>query len=135
MKALTVVLAVFSLFAIAVPGYAETVHLRGDIPFEFVAAGRAMPAGEYDLASSPAMPGIWVLSGPNSPAGLFLMLDGRASKSGDGQPRLVFVRYGDQLFLNQVWTSQRVLRVRYSSTERLLAGKPAPSGTVTIAMR
>ena len=136
MRALTVVLAVLSVFAVAVPGYGESTRLSGTIPFAFVAGDQTLPAGEYTLASSQAGPGTWILNGKSKQAGLYLATTAGNHKTANESPRLVFSRYGDQYFLSQIWIrdSDCVLQLPVSKTERSAAKTSAARGTTTVAM-
>lgn len=77
--------------------------LKVDIPFDFIVGGMHLPAGHYTLLH---------LSGPNN-----IMLrnaegHGEAvvqvsvtnSELGKGEAKLVFAKYGDKVFLSQIWT-------------------------------
>lgn len=135
---LTVLLAALGLLAaVAVPAYGETVRLMGTIPFDFMVGNETLPAGDYTLAATSALPGGWVISGPAHRAGLFLVTIAGEKKKTGVSPRLLFSCYGDRYFLAQIWTgaSDHVRQVRISRTERAIAKASAARGAATIAMR
>lgn len=77
--------------------------LKVDIPFDFTVGGMHLPAGQYTLLH---------LSGPNNIMLRNAQGHGEAvvqvsvtnSELGEGEAKLVFTRYGDKVFLSQVWT-------------------------------
>jgi hypothetical protein len=123
--------------AVAVPARAETIRLSGTIPFSFVVGDRTMPAGEYTLSETAAVPGRWVISGRADRAGSFLVTSASKKKSAGETPKLVFSRYEDRYFLSQIWTSaaDHVFQAPVSRTERRVARTIAARGTTMVAVR
>jgi len=96
----------------------ETVSVS--IPFDYFAAGKILPAGEYTVQSGVAN-GVLVLR--NRENGMSAMVTGSFVES--NKPRadasLLFHRYGDRYFLSEIWTSPGSsygLRLRPSNAER-----------------
>lgn len=124
--------------------------MRANIPFDFIVAGKKMPAGEYSIGRAQQDAGDDVL--------LITSLRGRASAVRSTTPIetsvpkydavLVFHRYQDQYFLFQVWpagsTTGRVLSesrierelersLAVNSAAGKMTGKAGAVETVTIA--
>jgi hypothetical protein len=126
MKKSLVLLAVLALAAVvAVPASAQSSTLKANIPFEFSAGSRVMPAGDYTLDGSLSSSVVLIRSVDSSSAGY---LSARASLTAPGasseQDKLIFHRVGDQYFLRQIVDGSRSLvrDIPMSSTERELAG-------------
>jgi hypothetical protein len=106
-KKTLMVLAISSLvLVLAAPLAAETVRLTANIPFEFMASQRTLPAGEYSVESLILnAPGIMCIRSEDSHYGVFVLsnpLGSPADKTRE-EARLVFHRYGNQYFLSEVW--------------------------------
>lgn len=96
--------------------------LTVDVPFEFVAGGMNLPAGQYDVlhVTSPD----WVmLKNSEAHATAVLLVHWSSAPVSQSTPRLVFNRYGEKYFLSQVWTeyNNEVHDCFKSSAERVLA--------------
>src|ERR1700733_1275226 len=90
------------LAAVTATGQGNPVVLKADIPFPFVVANHALPAGHYVVSTL----GEQTIRIANShKQGAFVLtsrVDGRASES---LGNLVFYRYEDSYFLAQVWNA------------------------------
>ena len=142
MKKSLVLLAVLALAAVAaVPASAQSATLKANIPFEFHAGSKVMPAGEYTVD------GGW-----NSNVALIRSVDSHsagyisapASQTSPGASRqvekLVFNHVGDQYFLRQIVNGSLSLvrDLPKSSTERELDRSSASASareTVVILAR
>ena len=131
---LTAVLTATFLLGLNISAPAE--DLDGTIvtvPFEFVAGGVTLPAGEYRVnrVSSNGDPELAIRSYNNK--GTFLLpiaFDGVA----DGQPKLSFEQVGDKHFLSQVETLRGVYTFGVPRAAEALArvkdqGTSSPSGS------
>src|SRR4051812_44098262 len=94
---LFVLMAVFvSSLAIA-PANAQS-GLVANIPFNFVVGKTAMKAGSYRVQSQ----GAFVAVSGEGQTSYVLLLPGGDAADRNGQPYLVFTRYGSESFLNKV---------------------------------
>jgi hypothetical protein len=96
---------VITLAAAAVSANAQSSDklVVADIPFEFVVADQAMPAGEYRVKpTSLAGNGLLIQSADASHSAIRLTnaIDPKKNRT---QARLVFRRYGERYFLSEVW--------------------------------
>ncbi|HME10723.1 MAG TPA: hypothetical protein VKG25_26950 [Bryobacteraceae bacterium] len=81
---------------------AQIVNLKANIPFDFHAGKRVMPAGEYQIHGE----GSWFLVHPadgDKPVTSFLTFSAIGDESNRGEPRIEFKRYGNTYFLATIW--------------------------------
>lgn len=96
----------------------QTLTLKANIPFEFYAGEKRMPAGNYRV--EPLSPGAIRLTNADSFASvIFFTL--RAPESKDSSPRIVFKAYGDEKYLSELWWGQNGSTTVPSPKERELA--------------
>ena len=77
--------------------------LRIDVPFEFSVADRVMPAGSYDVVSTPGLLRVYSHTSRRGVLVTWNYID--AGAKGDTRGRLIFHKYGDQYFLAEAWVS------------------------------
>ena len=82
---------------------AQTVHMRVRVPFNFIAAGATLPAGEYDIQSLGTNEKTLAIRNQNSSAGLLVFSNPCESLNASSSTKLVFHRYGDRYFLAELW--------------------------------
>ncbi len=93
----------FLLIAVAAPLAAQGSKLTANIPFEFTVAGKAMPAGEYEVWKVPAAAAIVVRDvNQRTSAVSVAMRDLVTSRHPAADTRLIFHRYGNQYLLHAV---------------------------------
>ena len=117
----------FSLLSLAVMLAAGAVYgnsagpLTANIPFDFSAGNKTLPAGVYTVMPLTTQNVLRIRHEDSRAAALVITNDAPAQRGPD-QTRLVFHRYGDQYFLAQVWTAGDVngRELRKSRTEREL---------------
>lgn len=107
-----------------------------NIPFDFVAGNKTLPAGEYYVRSADAGRTLLLVDRRDSSASAFVPTIGAIAKEAQSQSKLVFNRYGDRYFLAQVW-SQGYLQGRQllkSDREREISmtAKLEDQGQVTL---
>ena len=123
MKHNLAVLAVLVLAAVAVvPASAQSTTLKANIPFNFSAGWREMPAGDYNFGSwSSTIMLVW--KADSDYAG-YLVLRSTQAPAGTSREKsaLIFHRVGDQYFLRQIVDGSRssVRDIPMSPTEREL---------------
>jgi hypothetical protein len=135
-------LRITGMLALAFLAATQTVRaqqpLIANVPFEFTAGDKMLPAGEYRVQKS----------SDGSPALLIQRTDGSAvtyvQSSGvelnpnqQAQSKLVFHRYGDRYFLSQVWRADtlrgRELPKSVQEKEQALAARHQKPDLATIA--
>jgi hypothetical protein len=131
-------LAVLAI-TLAAPLAAQTVTLKADIPFDFMVAGRTMPAGEYVFATLGSV-AVWsVTSESRTRAALVLTAPGNGAAQA-GTARVEFNRYGNEYFLSGVsdGISSHSRIIPMSRQERELSNRAAisrPDSVMILASR
>ena len=94
------------------------------IPFQFVAAGQTLPAGEYKISRlSEAQPRILLLSSLENGAAVYIFPTDAQGTPHD-KAKLSFATVGDQHFLSRIETANYAYTLSVPSTEALLAATP-----------
>jgi hypothetical protein len=117
-------------------------NLLVTIPFEFSAAGKTLPAGDYYVRRSFDNARV-VMRIESQDGSLSINLPTHGAQSAGIQPesKLVFNKYGSQLFLSQVWAAGRSTGEELNKTsrertlQRELAGRAGKPETITVAAK
>jgi hypothetical protein len=83
---------------------AQSRRSNADVPFEFVAGNKTLPAGHYNIADSTLAGEVVKISAREKEASVFAMTVRLSSKAANDQGKLVFHRYGNRYFLAEIWT-------------------------------
>jgi len=87
----------------ALPAVAKSVDgMRAQVPFDFHVGDRLVRAGSYTVDSLTDDELVLRISNGREIA-TTTTSSGRDKGNGEGRPRLVFHKYGDQYFLSAVW--------------------------------
>ena len=129
------------LIALALPllmtaaASAQTVHLKATVPFDFIAVGTTLSAGEYDIQSVGAEEKVLVIRNRNSTKAILVFSTSAEALNAASSTKLVFHRYGDRYFLSQLWVEGDKLgrQVTPSSEENELA-MDSPQSEVVVLM-
>lgn len=133
--ALTLI-GVLSLLMAAGSAYAQTIHVKGDIPFSFIVNKATLPAGQYDFKSLGLSDGkvILVRDAEGKP---MATVNNQRTESLDTcqETKLVFKRYGSRYFLHQIWIAgeKSGQQLPQSSRETEVAKDYSPSTVVILA--
>jgi hypothetical protein len=124
MKSLTqfVVAAIFA--ALACTGlHAQTVDMRADIPFNFHAGDKLMPAGEYVIHGQGPL--VFLRESDSGRPAPILMTIGVSGRYAARPARLVFNCYGNEYFLTTIWNpfTQDGRKVLPTAREKELASR------------
>ena len=140
----TRVLLMTSFFALTIIAAGQTVQAQQvmlvDIPFNFVAGGATLPAGEYAVGRSATNDGVLLLKQQDNPRASAMIPTFAAQRlEPKSKPTLVFHRYGDRYFLSQVWTAGQIrgrqLMRSASEKEIVKLAKVETKGEVTLEAR
>ncbi len=102
-QALTLI-GVLSLLLAAGSAFAQTIHVRANIPFNFIVDKGTLPTGEYELRTlNDGDARILVLYDPDGRPKMMISSQSVESLKASASTKLVFNRYGDRYFLKQVW--------------------------------
>jgi hypothetical protein len=91
-------------FVTAASAKAQSRRSNADVPFDFVAGNKTLPAGHYNIADSTLAGEVVKISARQKDASVFAMTVRLSSKASNDQGKLVFHRYGNRYFLAEIWT-------------------------------
>jgi hypothetical protein len=135
-KVLTLAGALVLLLA-AGSAFAQTIHVRGTIPFDFIVNKETLPAGQYTIDSVGLMSDGRTVAIRAADAKATAMINANSVQSSkpSAKTKLVFVRYGDRYFLSQVWLEGSTWGHQFpkSRREAELARDYEPQQTVVLA--
>jgi hypothetical protein len=116
------------------PLLAQTITLKGNVPFDFHMGTVNMPAGEYTIHQSGALVTVRNAEGRNISA-MYLTLP-KTAPAGRNYGALVFNRYGNDYFLTQIWvpnsTEGRVLPVSTREKELISRAGAVQTASTTL---
>jgi hypothetical protein len=82
------------------------VHLKADIPFDFVAGEKTLPAGRYIVRSaSRHLQDALLIQSADGKKSALVVTNSMTGAPAQNRARLIFHQYGDKYFLVQVWSS------------------------------
>jgi hypothetical protein len=130
MKAIGI-LATLSLAAVSLT--AQSKPLKVSVPFNFVAGGKTLPAGEYRVQTD--RPNLVLIQSMDSKSNMNLLTHSAQNTQMSGVGALKFNRYGDRYFLSEIWTGSDVGQElpKSRAEKEQIAGAPTHRGTVTLA--
>lgn len=82
---------------------AQSVHMRAMVPFNFIADGATLPAGQYDIQTLGTTGKLLSIRNLNSWAGILVLSNSSESSNPSSRTKLVFHRYGNRYFLAELW--------------------------------
>jgi hypothetical protein len=123
MKSLRSILFALTVLLMATAAQAQETRVRATMPFDFVVADHAYPAGEYELKSMLDSGALIRLNNVQEAATGIALSYACTSNKLSSSTKLVFHRVGDRYFLYQIWHEGRSSGREFpvSHTERQLA--------------
>ena len=99
-------ISLLSLLLVAGSAIAQTVHVRGNIPFNFAVGSKTFPAGTYDIGSVDSLDGKTLLLQARDGSACMMVNSNAAEnlKPAD-KSKLVFNQYGNRYFLSEIWVN------------------------------
>ena len=98
-----------------------SAQMRAKIPFDFMAAGSNLVAGEYTLETTGDTDQVLQVCNLQQHRCVFMIASQVASKAKNDPGKLIFNRYGDQYFLSEIWSRSLVRTLPQNRRERQLA--------------
>ncbi|HVH71037.1 MAG TPA: hypothetical protein VNB49_08020 [Candidatus Dormibacteraeota bacterium] len=113
---------------LTIPAKAQALdQIVVNIPFEFVAAGRTFPAGEYRISRlRDEQPRVLLLASMENRANV-VMLRTETQTTPSDQPKLAFVTVGDHHILSRIDTTNYAYILSVPSAEGLVAANSKKS--------
>ncbi|HYJ46648.1 MAG TPA: hypothetical protein VEV81_08540 [Pyrinomonadaceae bacterium] len=124
-------LVLFALLVAPSVSAAANATVVFQVPFDFIVAGKTLPAGRYVVVRSTLYSNeILSLRGLDQDEGVYALTSTVQSNGAVSDSKLVFTRYEGQYFLAEFWTSgeESGRRLVKSEKERALARNVARSG-------
>ena len=113
--------------------FAETYY--ANVPFNFVLKNKTLPAGTY-LLDSAAASGVVMIRSDDRKIAIAAIGSGLTSENRGQEGKLVFHRYGNRYFLEQVWTRGGAgHQLPQSAQERELKAQRRSPASETVALR
>ncbi len=109
--------------------------VKANIPFDFMAGNRSLPAGEYKVAMASDIGVLSLIGGPTDKA--LVGSNAIEANAPSGKTKLIFHRYGDRYFLCQIWIEgeSRGREVPQTRLEKELASNLRFSSVAVLAHR
>ena len=126
----------FGLAALAATAHGQAPdQLVVKIPWEFVVAGKVLPAGTYRVnrVSDVDQSQLFISSLENRMAVFVLTVSGEVNASRDEQPRVSFQQAGDQHFLCKIETAEHTFTIPVSSSAVLEAAMKRQSDPASMS--
>jgi hypothetical protein len=103
------------------------------IPFAFEAGAQKLPAGAYEVKFP--SPNMVLLQCADRKCGAFFLSNAVQTRNGDALAKLIFHRYGERHFLNEIWSPGNDLgrQIPKSKAETELARGASRQGTREVA--
>jgi len=124
--------SLLSLLLVAGSAIAHTVHVRGNIPFNFAVGNKTFPAGTYDVGTMGTRDSKMLrLQAREGNAGMIIGSNAAESLKPADKTKLVFNKYGNRYFLSQIWVGGATLghQLPKSSREKEVARELAQDRT------
>jgi hypothetical protein len=115
--------SMFTLCAAVATANAQlTYQVRAQVPFDFSIGDKKLQAGQYTFSRLSADNRVILVSNVDDNTSMFQSTFGAQVLTPQNESKLVFHRYGDQYFLEQIWTAgeREGLQMRESRTERTI---------------
>jgi hypothetical protein len=107
-------------FAMA-PAHAQSASISASVPFDFAVGATSLKAGSYRIVTQGSFVAFSLAGGNTTYTMLYQGVD---ATSRDGQPYLVFTRYGTESFLSKiVFSEDKSYAVPRSGREKELAAR------------
>ncbi len=116
--------SLLTLLLVAGSAIAQTVHVRGNIPFNFAVGSKTFPAGTYDIRTiSSGDNRTLLLQSRDADASIMVNSNAAETLEPANKTKLVFNQYGNRYFLSQIWVNGSTLgrQLPKSSREKEIA--------------
>jgi hypothetical protein len=119
----------------AAAAYPQSVSpLLANVPFNFVAGQKTLPAGEY-FVDSRTIPGMVILKPVWQKEAAIVRGVGLEVRGPERSPKLVFHRYGNAYFLSQIWgEANHGRQIDMTKQEREIAARGSTPDTAIAAL-
>jgi hypothetical protein len=99
-------MSLLTLLLVAGSAIAQTVHVRGNVPFNFAVGSKTFPAGTYDVGTiGRGDRKTLLLQSRDANASIMVNINAAETLKPADKTKLVFNRYGNRYFLSQIWVA------------------------------
>jgi len=132
MRATFGILATLSLAATSLTAQSKP-PMKVNVPFNFVAGAKTLPAGEYQVQAYQSH--LVSIRSTDFKTSLNLISNSAENTQMNGVGALKFHRYGDRYFLSEIWTGSTLGQElpKSRAEKEQIAAVPTHQGTVTLA--
>jgi hypothetical protein len=111
--------SLLSLLLVAGSAIAQTVHVRANVPFNFVVESKTLPAGTYDVGSIDSVnANLLQVQFRNGSSSMIVSSNAAQNLEPANRTRLVFNQYGSRYFLSEIWVNGATRGHRLPKTSR-----------------
>jgi hypothetical protein len=146
MKSRMITMVAVAVFVTTLAAASVRAQNAGDvavsIPFEFSAGGKTLPAGDYLVRRSfDGAQSVMRIESRKDSLSMYLPTHSVESNTIQEGSKLVFTKYGEQLFLSQVWSAGRSIGAELNKTkserglQQEIARRRVKPETVSVAVR
>jgi hypothetical protein len=104
-KGMTMLLMVVALAFVSAVASAYGQTARADVPFEFVAAGRTLAAGHYEISAANSTREFVRIRNNGTEQSTMMLTIAATKNRVVEEGKLVFRRYGNRYFLAEIWNA------------------------------
>ncbi|HUJ94208.1 MAG TPA: hypothetical protein VLW84_03010 [Terriglobales bacterium] len=105
MKKQRFVLLGLGLLLAATSAFSQTVVSKAKIPFDFIVAGKTLPAGEYAIQKLELAESTLAIRSSDLRTQMMAQSNRCEALNAPSEGKLVFHKYGEQYFLAQIWSA------------------------------
>ena len=99
-------ISLLTLLLVAGSAIAQTVHVRGNVPFNFAVGSKTFPAGTYDVGTiGSGDRKTLLLQSRDANASIMVNINAAETLKPADKTKLVFNQYGNRYFLSQIWVA------------------------------
>ena len=110
--------SLLSLLLVAGSAIAQTVHVRGNIPFNFAVGSKTFPAGMYDIRTTSSDGKMLLLRGRDGSSSMIVGSNAAENLKPADKTKLVFNQYGGRYFLSEIWVNGATIGRQLPKTSR-----------------
>lgn len=89
--------------AVTTVASAQTIKVKVNVPFGFIVNRATLPSGEYLMESVDDAGKVLAIRDLDTNTAKLVIFNSCRSSKAASQTKLIFHRYGDRYFLNQIW--------------------------------
>jgi hypothetical protein len=135
MKTLRSAIFALGLLLVVSGAHAQTIHVSGKVPFDFVVGKKTFPAGEYSVQSMERSPDALNIRNTDEGTSSLTLTQHTEKLNPSNKTVLVFHRVGEQYFLAEIWVagSSRGTQIPRGKVEEQMAKNQTPGSDVIVA--